>query len=131
MTIKEAFDKLDKSEENRDKFINIWKLHENLFGYYSCLKDVDDEQNFPLKCYWLKTWLCTDTWVGYKAYFLNDEPVAISEQLGRKDYETFSWMSKKSYDDVVKFLKSLEVEDEYTFNHNTLISDKVWNLEMD
>lgn len=48
-----------------------------------------------LKCYWIGNWYCTDSWVGYRIYFLDDEPVAVSTQQGRKCSEEFEWFSRE------------------------------------
>jgi hypothetical protein len=46
-----------------------------------------------LKCYFIKKWYCTDSFVGLRAYFLDDEFVATSYQQGRKFNEDFTFVS--------------------------------------
>lgn len=48
-----------------------------------------------LKSYYIKVWLCTDTWVGQKAYLLDGELVAVSYQPARKASESFSFVRGK------------------------------------
>jgi hypothetical protein len=60
-----------------------------------------------LKCYFIKKWLCTDSFVGFRAYFLDDEFVAISYQEGRKFDEEFDFVSKKLAEKVRNYLISL------------------------
>jgi len=60
-----------------------------------------------LKAYWIANWYCTDSYVGYRMYFLDDEPVAVSLQPGRKSNETFEWFSKEMALRVRDYLISL------------------------
>jgi len=64
-----------------------------------------------LKAYWIANWYCTDSYVGYRMYFLDDEPVAVSLQPGRKSNETFEWFSKEMALRVRDYLISLMSDD--------------------
>lgn len=71
-------------------------------GYYSqIVQDRFDEV-------WLKRWLCTDTYVGARAYFLDKELVAISWQNARKNDEYFYYVSQETADKMVEFIRSLQ-----------------------
>jgi len=59
-----------------------------------------------VKGYYIKKWLCTDTWVGLVAYFWNGEPLAVSYQSARKSSEKFQFVSV----DVANRLKSFILE---------------------
>ena len=63
-----------------------------------------------LKSYYIGSWYCTDSYVGYKVYFLHDllhdEPVAVSSQIGRKMDEEFEWVSAEAYHRVKKYVMS-------------------------
>lgn len=59
-----------------------------------------------MKCYFLISWYCTDSWVGVRAYFLNGEFVAISSQIGRKYDQEFEWVSKEAYYKVKEYIAS-------------------------
>ncbi len=45
-------------------------------------------------------WVCTDTTVGLRFYFLGDECVCASFQPGRKCDEQFEWVSQEAYNKV-------------------------------
>ena len=80
--------RIDKSKGN-ESYIDIVELGEELnveCGY------VEQDK---VKAYWIGNWYCTDSYVGYRMYFLDDEPVAVSSQIGRKYDETFEWFSKE------------------------------------
>ena len=74
--------------------------------YYS-----NDER---LKAYHVKTWYCTDSYVGIRVYFLDNKPVAISNQNGRKSSEDFGFISKEVVKEVRDYLFSLVEENDFT-----------------
>jgi len=109
MTLKEIAMRIDKTNKNEDTV---------------CPTDFDEEfdHNFSygdqdsLKSYWMGNWCCTDTCVGYKMYFLNDEPVAVSTQPGRKCDVNIEWFSEELALKVRDYLLSLEIEkDKFCF----------------
>lgn len=101
MTIKHIIENIEKTEQNKcEVYIN--DLNDNLFnfnlyGYY---------EQTRLVSYYFGEWYCTDSKVGYKVYFLDDEPVAISIQLGRNCSENFHWVSEESYKKVRDYVLS-------------------------
>jgi hypothetical protein len=100
MRLIDIANRIDKSKENED-----WVDIEELGNEF----DVDvpyTEQN-RIKCYWIGNWYCTDSYVGYRMYFLDDEPVAFSTQLGRKSDENFKWFNIESAKKVREYLISL------------------------
>lgn len=109
MKIRDIINKIDKSEENED-WVDVSLLCNefNLYDYYG-------SQN-RLKSYWLGNWCCTDTWVGYKLYFLDDEPVCFSIQKARKSDEVFKWFSKELAIKTKEYILSLISEDEEELN---------------
>lgn len=68
-----------------------------------------------LKAYWLKCWLCTDTWVGMQAIYLDDVLVAYTEQTARKNCYHISFIDKDSADKVIDFIRSLA---DASYNYN-------------
>lgn len=100
MKLIDIANKIDKSENN-EEFVNVDEL-----GYIFDLNVSWTEQN-RLKSYWVGNWYCTDTWVGYKMYFLDDEPVAFSIQQGRKCDENIKWFSQSLAIKVKKYLMEL------------------------
>ena len=96
-----------KSEEN-ECFVEISYLANKAFDI-----DVHYYNNQDrLKSYYIGNWYCTDSTVGYLAYFLDDKPVAVSSQLGRKCDEEFEWLSKEAYNLVYNYVLSFLVDDE-------------------
>lgn len=100
MTFREIANKIDKSEENTDS-INFDGICEDLDISYCGWPRQE-----RLKSYWITNWLCTDTWVGLKMYFLDDEPVCVGFQSGRKSDEQFSWFSKECSEKVRNYILS-------------------------
>lgn len=60
-------------------------------------------------------WNCTDSWVGLKIYYFDDEPVCVSFQSGRKNNENFEWLSDEAYQKTKKFLYSFVEPEEVCF----------------
>jgi hypothetical protein len=93
--------KCDPDWEELGEIFNIPYL------YYS-----DDER---LTCYFIKRWYCTDSWVGLRAYFLDGEFVAVSNQTGRKMDEEFEFLDEPTTQKLKEYLRSL-VEEESGVN---------------
>jgi hypothetical protein len=108
MNWKTLIENVDKSEENTHE-VDLMTLGEREFGKF----DVPwlNVEETPLKSYWYEKWLCTDTWVGGKIYFFDDEFVATSFQSARKAYEEFHWASKEAYEKVAAYLESIRQAD--------------------
>lgn len=104
--------KIDKSDTNKD-WIDIYTL-----GREFDLEVYDCNAQDRLQSYWIGNWCCTDTCVGYKMYFLDDEPVGISMQKARKSDEEYEWFSKELALKVRNFVLSLMIEkdEELTFS---------------
>ena len=111
MKIIDIANKIDKSKRNED-WIDL-----SIFDYELDIQfnnyDVTQER---LKCYWIGNWYCTDSWVGYRMYFLDNEPVAVSTQTGRKCNEEFEWFSKDSALKTREYLISLMTKDNDELN---------------
>lgn len=102
MELYRAISLLDKSEQNRIKWIDIIEIGQEL--NVDLYDEVEQER---LKAYWLGSWRCTDTEVGYVIYFLDDEAVALSLQDGRKSPKSFNWFSKDLAKKVRNYILSL------------------------
>lgn len=106
MKLIDIVNNIDKSKNN-ECWIDITDFSGELnynFDYYS------EPERF--KCYWIGNWCCTDTWVGYRVYFLDDEPVCFSIQKARKSDEMFRWVSQELAIKVRNYLISLMAEQE-------------------
>ena len=111
MKIKETFEKVVKTEKNMD-WVDLTEIAQELnVEYYGYSDDSD------IKCYWLGNWKCTDTWVGHRCYFLNDEPLAFSIQKARKSNEEFYFVSEEMATKARNYILSLITkEDEMRIN---------------
>lgn len=110
MKLSELIRKVDRSERNSssadvDDFSRALDLDDRM-GWH-------DEFDKRVKGYFLIRWYCTDTWVGYRVYFMDDEPIAISSQTGRKSAEEIEFVSLEAAQKVKDFIKSLECEEEF------------------
>lgn len=109
MKLIDVANKVDKSKQNED-WVDTTDIGEEL-GI-----DVPYTDQDRLKCYWVGSWLCTDTYVGYRMYFLDDEPIAFSVQNARKSDEKFHWFSEEIATKAKDYLLTLVVEEEYELN---------------
>lgn len=108
MKLIDIANKIDKTKLNED-FINVIDFSEEFnYDFYSGSYIEQDR----LKCYWVENWICTDTLVGTKMYFLDNEPVAVSMRQARKCDEKFKWFSKDLALKVKNYLISLMKEEE-------------------
>ena len=55
----------------------------------------------------LKQWYCTDTWVGIDVIYLNNHPVAVTKQIGRKWNVNIYFLSEEAKNSVKDYLISL------------------------
>ena len=55
----------------------------------------------------LKQWCCTDTWVGIDVIYLNNSPVAVTNQVGRKMNVNIYFLSEEAKNSVKDYLISL------------------------
>ncbi|PRS01365.1 hypothetical protein [Bacillus halotolerans] len=106
MKLIDIANKIDKSEQNRQ-----WVDTDDI-GYELRIDNVPCVEQDRLKCYWVGNWYCTDSYVGYRMYFFDDEPAAFSIQLGRKCEESFHWFTLELAKKVREYLLSLNQEKE-------------------
>jgi hypothetical protein len=100
MKLKDILQRVNKSEAFKDK-IYIGDIAERVFDL-PYIQNWDDQDR--LVSYYLRNWLCTDAYVGYKVYFLDNKPVAVSSQSGRKSVEHFQWVSEEDYKAVIDYV---------------------------
>ena len=118
MKLIEIANKIDKSERN-ESYIDLSEIAEmfglSLWGY------VEQDR---LKAYHLGPWYCTDSWVGSRLYFFDDEFVAYSFQEGRKCDEKFKWVSKEAVDKVKNFILTfISKEDDWCISYCDINED--------
>jgi len=100
MKLIDIANRIDKSQKNESQ-VDTMEFSSEL-NY-----EFDYVNQDRLKAYWIGNWYCTDSYVGYRMYFLDEEPVAVSMQTGRKSNETFEWFSKELALKVRNYLISL------------------------
>lgn len=108
MKLKDILDKVDKSE-NFKSSVYIAEIAEDMDLE---IQNYDNQDR--LISYFIGNWYCTDSYVGYKVYFFDDEPVAISSQMGRKCDENIEWVSKEQYDKVRDYVLTFQEDEEPT-----------------
>lgn len=100
-TVREIFERVVKTKDNQDED-DIEGLTEALGIQYHFNRWGDDFA--PLKVYWVAPFRCSSEWVGQRAYFLNDEPIAISVQMARRSEEQFYFVSEEAANKMRMFL---------------------------
>lgn len=111
MKLSELIHKVDRSDRNSSSAdIDEFSRAVDLPAYIGWHEEFDKR----VKGYFLIRWYCTDTWVGYRIYFMDDEPVAISSQTGRKSDEEIEFVSIEAAQKVKDFIKSLDGEEEFS-----------------
>ena len=107
MKVKDILNRVDKSPQFKDN-VFIGDIAEKMFDLYDI--QHQDKQD-RLTAYYIANWYCTDTYVGSKVYFFDDEPVAISTRSGRKSSENFDWISMESYKRVYDYVLNFKNEE--------------------
>ena len=108
MKWQEAIDKIDKSTSNTVS--GDFSLFGNMFNLYSGPKDWD-AFDARFKGYWIYNWICWDTHVVLRAYFLDGKAVAISTQNARKNEEIVQFVSIAAAEEMRQFIASMTEED--------------------
>lgn len=98
-----------------DRLCEEFRIYESVMDYDS----VDQH----IKCADLITWICTDTKVGLKAYYLDDILICISFQPYRKSDENFYWIGKEEYLKTRNFFLSL-LDEENNINEIDSFDDE-------
>lgn len=111
MKLIDIANKINKSKKN-ESFVDT-----TIF-YYDLNYNFEYVEQERLKSYYIGRWYCTDSYVGWRMYFLDDEPVAISIQQSRKSEEEFEWFSRELALKVRDYLISImpNNEEELSFN---------------
>lgn len=102
MKLKDLIENVDRSESNSN-WIDINDIANALGISAGYLED----ENQDLKEYWIFSWLCTDTYVGYSVVFINDKPLALVWQSGRKNDRQYSFVSEEAVDEARNYIFSL------------------------
>ena len=100
MKIKDIIANVSKTKDFKRQ-VYIGDLAENVFDL-SFIQNWEDQE--VITSYYFGSWHCTDAEVGYKVYFFEDRPVAVSSQTGRKAEEVFEWISFDDYKKVKAYI---------------------------
>ena len=140
-TLRKLISEIDFNNERLKSDPN-WR---DLSRYFN-INEIDWSDDIRLASYYIKVHYCTDSYVGIKAYFLDNRFVAISEQIGRKYDEEFSFVTDEEAKNVRDYLLSLlknsypdnfdlidgmddEISDTYKIEYNTQILHKSASLK--
>lgn len=130
MNIEEIVKKINRSKND---YFNVTSFVQNALSknYYDY--NFDDElMQEKFKCYYLISWYCTDSWVGYRFYFFEDEFICYSFQPGRKYQEEYKFVSKELYNKVLKYIstfKIAEIEDGVEIINPDTSFDEYYSLD--
>ena len=97
---------IEKASQLPKQEYTLWD--ENLLsavGLDTYYHKYDDHVNLTTNH--LKQWYCTDTWVGINVIYLNNHPVAVTNQIGRKCDVNIYFLSEESKNLVKEYLLSL------------------------
>lgn len=95
-----------KTNENSE-YVNVQEFASKL----NIELPSDHLPNEKLKCYSFAKWICTDTLVGGKVYFLGNSTVAYSWQQYRNSNEEIEFTSKQAVKLLQEYLLSLAGDD--------------------
>ena len=86
--------------------VSFYEMCESEFEIYEYLEQPKDNERLTY-CYYHR-WICTDTEVGIRVWYFDNEPVCISWQPYRKSDESFGWISKDKFNQVRNYALSLK-----------------------
>lgn len=87
---------------------SIDDLHEWLFDAYHM--DFDDEGFGEVVTErYIKSWMCTDTLVGFAALYFEDRPIGFSWQSARKSEKVYRFISEANKEELKAFILSLKI----------------------
>lgn len=92
MKLKDIIEKVVNDSSKEDKWGTDSSELLSLFGLHCYEVDYEVFQS-AVKTFWIKKWLCTDTYVGYSVIVLNGEPVAVTRQTARKNDKDVFFLS--------------------------------------
>lgn len=112
-----------KPKNNENAFFSLMKEFD-IYDYEYTKEAKRLSYNFPIK------WYCTDSYVGMRIYYLDEEPVCVSYQSGRKSDESFKWLSKEAFEKTRDFLYSLIQREElfHLIDENEKVDDEGFSV---
>ena len=122
MDIKEIIESIDTSKIKRQG-VSFYEMCESEFEIYEYLEQPKDQERLTY-CYYHR-WICTDTEVGIRVWYFDNDPVCISWQPYRKSNEIFGWLSKEDFEKVRNYANSLKTID---FDPNIINNETIKNI---
>lgn len=120
MKLRDIIKNIDKSSKTSD-WVEVETLVSELGLPYG-----DYQEQTRITSYYFGSWICTDTEVGYKVYFLDDKAIAVSTQTGRKYSEEIEWVSEELAIKTRDYLISLLIPKEDKLNISLVDLDEDW-----
>lgn len=107
MSVQKFLDTIDVSK--MEKYIDFYSMCESEFEIYEYLEQPADNERLTY-CYYY-SWICTDTQVGIRVWYFDNQPVCISWKPSRKSSEAFAWLSVECFYQVRNYALSLSDND--------------------
>jgi hypothetical protein len=105
INIEEILKTIDTSKMEKG-YADIHAMCEQEFEIYEYLTQEKMRLTY---CYY-HTWMCTDTYVGIRVWYLDGVEACISFKPYRKYDEKFYWISKEDFEQVYEYALSLREE---------------------
>ncbi len=110
MKLREVIEKIDISD-NDNGWIDFEVIAEDLNLGWEEVENIDWNKNDKLRSEYITCHLCTDTWVGVEAYFLNGEVACITKQDARKSPKVIlGWTSEEIAQKTREYIKSISID---------------------
>lgn len=108
MKLREVIERVRQTEDNSaaprlDEFCAALDVEE--------FSSFDAEFDLRVKGYYLKKWLCTDTFVGTVVWFFDGVPAAVSHRPARKSDTQYALVSEEKARELRKFILALRDRD--------------------
>lgn len=117
MTLQYIVNNIIKNNDDKYLDFDIFKEELNIQNY----AEIDYEKNTKLRGYHIANHWCTDSVVGWKAYYLDDEFVCLTVKSGRKCDENFlGWVSKEFAQKTKEYITQLFVDNEKEFEVDSI-----------
>lgn len=109
LTLKDVILRIPRTNDNH-MHVDPEDLQKDFDGIVDLCYMNWNKFNARFSSYWIRKWICTDSWVGTRLLTLDGVAVAIINQEGRKCSADVEYISKVKYNDVKRAL--LELSDE-------------------
>ena len=107
INILEILKTIDTSKMERT-FVDFHEMCEKEFEIFEFLTQPE---NLRLTYCYYHTWMCTDTYVGIRVWYLDNVEACISFKPYRKYDEKFYWLSTEDFKETYEYALSLRDED--------------------